>query len=180
MLSPLTRRVITVLLSQSLFSSLVFAQQGSSEGSRPRRVESEWPVAATSPSVLPTPTIRSLAGPEPKIRVALNTNARSAVISTTARLMTSGGGNTLVALDTSRVRVEPHMLSPIPRQSAEELYRVIVGGGSTRDEAEQTEKEIKKITSEDPQVTFDTETKTWGVLISSKPREEAEEISETL
>src|SRR6185369_5152498 len=181
MLSPLTRRVITVLLTQSLFSSLVFAQQGSSEGSRPRRVESEWPVAATSTSVLPTPTISSLAGPEPKIRVALNTNARSAVISTTARLMNaSGGGNTLVALDTSRVRVEPHMLSPIPQQSAEELYRVIVGGGSTRDEAEQTEKEIKKITSEDPQVTFDTEFRTWSVLISSKPREEAEQISETL
>ena len=181
MLSPLTRRVITVLLTQSLFSSLVFAQQGSSEGSRPRRVESVWPVAATSSSVIPTPTISSITGPEPKIRVALNTNARSAVISTTARLMNaSGGGNTLVALDTSRVRVEPHMLSPIPQQSAEDLYRVIVAGATTRDEAEQTEKEIKKITSEDPQVILDTETKTWGVLISSKPREEAEQISETL
>src|ERR1041385_5959719 len=181
MLSSLTRRVITVLLTQSLFSSFVFAQQGSSEGSRSRRVESEWPVAKTSPSVIPTPTISSLAGPEPKILVALNTNARSAVISTTGRLMNaSGDGNTLVALDTSRIRVEPHMLSPVPQQSGEELYRVVVTGGSTRDEAEQAEKEIKKITSEDPQVTFDTETRTWGVLISSKPREEAEQISETL
>src|ERR1051325_2849722 len=181
MLSSLTRRVITVLRTQSLFSSFVFAQQGSSEGSRPRRVESEWPVAKSSPSVIPTPTISSLGRPEPKIRVALNTNARSAVISTTARLMNaSGGGNTLVALDTSRVRVEPHMLSPIPQQATEELYRVIVAGATTRDEAEQTEKEIKKITGEDPQVTLDTETKTWGVLISFKPREEAEQISETL
>jgi stage II sporulation protein D len=180
MLSPLTRRVVTVLLSQSLFSSLVFAQQRSAEASRPRRVESEWPVA-TSPSVIPTPAISSLAGPEPKIRVALNTNARSAVISTSARLMNaSGGGNTLVALETSRIRVEPHMLSPIPQQLAEELYRVIVAGGSTRDEAEQTEKEIKKIVSEDPKIALDTETRTWSVLISSKPREEAEQISETL
>jgi len=181
MLSPLTRRVITVLLTQSLLCSVVLAQQGSSEGSRPRRVESEWPVAATSASVVPTPTISSLIGPEPKIRVALSTNARSAIISTTGRLMNaSGDGNTLVALDSSRIRVEPHMLSPLPQQSAEDLYRVVVTGASTRDEAEQTEKEIKKLTSEDPQVTFDTETRTWGVLISSKPREEAEQISETL
>src|SRR6476469_2339344 len=112
MLSPLTRRVITVLLTQSLLSSFVFAQQGSSEGSRPRKVQSDWPVAATSTSVISNPTITTIAGPEPKIRVALNTNARSAVISTTSRLMKGGGGNTLVALDTSRVRVEPHMLSP--------------------------------------------------------------------
>ena len=181
MLSPLTRRVITVLLTQSLLSSVVLAQQGSSEGSRPRRVQSEWPVASTSRPDIPTPAISPVVGPEPKIRVALNTNARSAVISTTSRLMNgSGGANTLVALDTSRIRVEPHLLSPLPRQSAEDLYRVIVAGATTRDEAEQTGKEIKKITSEDPQVTLDTETKTWGVLISSKPREEAEQISETL
>jgi len=115
MLSPLTRRVITVLLTESLLCSVVLAQQGSSEGSRPRRVESEWPVAATSASVVPTPTISSLIGPEPKIRVALNTNARSAVISTTGRLMNArGDGNTLVALDSSRIRVELHMLSPLP------------------------------------------------------------------
>jgi len=94
--------------------------------------------------------------------------------------MNASGGNTLVALDTSRVRVDPHLLSPLPHQSPEDLYRVIVSGATTRDEAEQAEKEIKKITSEDPEVTLDTETKTWGVLISSKPREEAEQISETL
>lgn len=181
MLSPLTRRVITVLLTQSLLSSLVFSQQGSSDGGRPRRVQSEWPLASTSSSVIPTAAISTLVGPEPKIRVALNTNARSAVISTTSRLMNaSGGGNTLLALDASRIRVEPHLLSPLPQQSPQELYRVVVAGASTRDEADQIEKEIKKITSEDPQVTFDTETKTWGVLISSKPREEAEQISEAL
>jgi hypothetical protein len=75
----------------------------------------------------------------------------------------SGSGTTLVALDTSRIRVEPHLLSPL-QPSAEELYRVVVAGAATRDEAEQTEKEIKKISGEDAQVTFDTETKTWGVL----------------
>ena len=180
MLSSLTRRVITVLLTQALLSSFVFSQQGSSEGGRPRRVQPEWPVNATPTSLIPSATITTLVGPEPKIRVALNTNARSALISTTSRLMNaSGSGTTLVALDTSRIRVEPHLLSPL-QPSAEELYRVVVAGASTRDEAEQTEKEIKKISGEDAQVTFDTETKTWGVLIASKPREEAEQISETL
>ena len=181
MLSPLTRRVVTAILTQSLLSPLIFAQQGSSEGGRPRRVQAEWPSSPTPTSVIASPVVTTLAGPEPKIRVALNTNARSAVISTTSRLMNaSGGGNTLVALDASRVRVAPHLLSPLPQSSAEELYRVVVAGAATRDEAEQTGKDIKKITSEDPQVTFDTETKTWGLLISPKPREEAEQISETL
>src|SRR6185295_18144167 len=112
MLSSPTRRVVTVLLTQSLFASLLFSQQGSSEGSRPRRVQSDWPVASTSSSNIPTPNLSTLVGPEPKIRVALNTNARAALISTSSRLMNASGGNTLVALDTSRVRVEPHLLSP--------------------------------------------------------------------
>jgi stage II sporulation protein D len=52
-----------------------------------------------------------------------------------------------------------------------------VAGASSKEEAEESAKEIKKIASEDSQVSFDTETKTWGLIVGSKqPREEAEEL----
>jgi stage II sporulation protein D len=179
MFSSLARRVTTVLLLHSLLFSAGVAQQTSQSGSRPRRVEGEWPVPATSTSPLPTAIITSIVGPEPTIRVALNTNARSAIIASTSHLMNASGSNTLLALDTSRVRVEPHLLSPLS-QGAEELYRVLVAGAASREEADQTAKEIKKVVNEEAQVTFDTETKTWGLLVGSKPRDEAEELLASL
>ena len=112
------------------------------------------------------------------IRVALVTDARSATISTTSRLMNAtGGSTTLLALDTSRVRVEPHLLSPQLPANNEDTYRVMVGGAASREEAEENAKEIKRASGEESQVAFDTETKTWGLMVGAKrPREEAEEL----
>ncbi len=88
----------------------------------------------------------------------------------------SGGSNTLLALDTSRVRVEPHLLGP-PPTNIEDSYRVMVAGATSREEVEESAKEIKKVANEDVQIALDTETKTWGVLVGSKQsREEAEEL----
>jgi len=110
--------------------------------------------------------------------VALTTDARSAVISSTGHLMNaSGGGKTLVALDTSRIRVDPRLLSPVPAVNADGAFRVTVGGAATREEAEENEKEIQKITDEDAHAAYDTETKTWGMFVGGKlSREEAEEL----
>ncbi|HEX6717101.1 MAG TPA: SpoIID/LytB domain-containing protein, partial [Pyrinomonadaceae bacterium] len=101
----------------------------------------------------------------------------SAVISTTGHLMNaSGGGTTLLALDTSRVRVDPRLLSPLPAIT-DGGFRVMVGGAATREEAEANEKEIQKITEEDAHAAYDTETKTWGMFVGGKlSREEAEEL----
>ncbi|HJX91089.1 MAG TPA: SpoIID/LytB domain-containing protein [Pyrinomonadaceae bacterium] len=178
MLSSLAQRVITVLLTYSLLCSVAFSQQSSKEESRPRRVQAEWPQAPTATPSIPTPVITSIVGPEPKIRVALSTDTRSAVISSTGRLMNaSGSGNTLLALDTSRVRISPHLLSPLPQANPEDSFTVTVVGAASRAEAEETAKEIKKLANEDAQVTFDTETKTWGLIVGSKqPRQEAEEL----
>src|SRR6185369_11487839 len=108
-----------------------------------------------------TPNVTTLTGPEPKIRVALTTDARSATISTTGHLMNaSGTGTTLVALDTARVRVDPRLLSPLPAQTEAVGLRVMVGGAATREEAEENEKDIQKITGEDAHAAYDTETKT--------------------
>jgi len=181
MRSSLARRAITLLLTHSLLCSFVFAQQQSKEESRPRRVQTEWPITPPSTSVIPvipTPVITSLTGPEPKIRVALSTDARSAVISSTSHLLnTSGGGNTLLALDTSRVRVAPRLLSPLPQTNDADTFRVMVVGAASREEADENAKEIKKIASEESQVVFDAETKTWGLIVGTKqPPEEAEEL----
>jgi stage II sporulation protein D len=175
MRSSLVRRAITFLLTHSLLCSAVFAQQSPTQ-SRPRRVESEWPQLPSTAPIIP-PVISSLVGPEPTIRVALTTSAHSATISTTGHLLkASGGSNTLLALDTSRVRVEPHLLGPLPTNPGDS-YRVMIAGATSREEAEENAKEIKKLVNEDPQIAFDSETKTWGLVVGPKQtREEAEEL----
>ena len=178
MRSSLARRVITLLLAQSLLVPAAFAQQQTPEATRPRRAQPVWtPPAATTP-IIAAPSLTALTGPEPKIRVALTTDARSATISTTSHLMNaSGGGTSLVALDTSRVRIDPRLLSPQPSSNENAGYRVLVGGAATREEAEQNEKEIQKITEHDAHAVLDTETKTWGMFVGGKlSREEAEEL----
>src|SRR5688572_3455566 len=101
MRSSLARRVITLLLAQSLLLPAAFAQQQQQqvpEATRPRRAQPAWTPPAATP-IITAPSLTTLSGPEPKIRVALTTAARSATISTTGHLMNaSGGGTTLVAL----------------------------------------------------------------------------------
>src|SRR5678816_2276418 len=177
MCSSLVRKAIALLLAQAFFLPIASGQQQTPEATRPRRAQPAWtPPVATTP-IISTPTLTTTTGPEPKIRVALTTDARSALISTTGHLMNaSGGGTTLVALDTSRVRVDPRLLSPMPAQSDDAAFRVTVGGAATREEAEENEKDIQKITGEDAHAAYDTETKTWGMFVGGKlSREEAAE-----
>ncbi|HEU4509357.1 MAG TPA: SpoIID/LytB domain-containing protein [Pyrinomonadaceae bacterium] len=178
MCRSLARRCIAFLLVQALLLPIAFAQQQTREATRPRRTQPAWPVPAASTPVIASPVLTAISGPEPTIRVALTTDARSATISTTGHLMNaSGGGTQLLALDTSRVRIDPRLLSPLPATSENAGHRVLAGGAATREEAEENEKEIQKITNLDAHAAFDTETKTWGMFVGGKlSREEAEEL----
>lgn len=182
MRSSLGRSITVLLLLHSFFLTITFGQQQSREETRPRRTQPTWPAPAATTPVITTSNLTPVAGPEPTIRVALTTSARSAVISTTGQLMNaSGGGSRLLALDSSRVRVNPRMLSPMPVNNDEDQYRVVIMGAASREEAEANEKEIQKISGDDAHVTYDADTKTWGLVVGSKrPREEAEEIVERL
>jgi stage II sporulation protein D len=171
------RRVIALLLVHALLLPVAIAQQ-SRDDTRPRRTQPAWPAPAASTPVITPPTLTPLSGPEPTIRVALTTDAHSAVISTTGHLMNaSGASKTLLSLESSRVRVEPRLLSPLPATNDDALYTVMVGSAPTRDEIEESEKEIQKLANEDAHVAYDTDAKTWRFAIGSKrPLVEAEEL----
>ncbi len=180
MCSSLARRVITLLLAQSLFLPIASAQQ--QQDTRPRRTQPVWTAPSATTPIVDSPGLTIATGPEPRIRVALTTDARSAVISTTGHLMNaSGGGSTLLAMDTSRVRVDPRLLSPMTAPADDGGFRVLVGGAASKEEAEENEKDIQKITGEDAHAILDTETKTWGMFVGGKlSREEAEELQARL
>ena len=178
----LARSVATLLVLHSLVSSSILAQTAQT---RPRRTQPEsqpqWvpPQTPSSPIQLPTTTL--IAGPEPTIRVALNTSVRSAVISTTGKLMNASAKTSVVALDSSRVRVEARQLSPMPSAVAQSLYRVTINGEETRERAEEIEQEIQKATGEEAHEVPDQKTNTWSVVVDkARSREEAEELRATL
>ncbi len=177
----------------SLFISIQ-GQQATREETRPRRIdaprtqvnqpagEGAWQAPTVGAVVTQAGGASRLAGAEPKIRVALITNARSATVSTTGRLMSATeNDSTLIPLDTPQVRLEPRLLSPPPLINSEDIYRLHVAGAASRAEAEEKAKEIRESFGEETQIVIDAENKTWGVLVGAKrPRSEVEELSARL
>jgi peptidoglycan hydrolase-like amidase len=190
----LARFTIAILLAQFINVIPAFSQ----EEMRPRRSQTERNSNdATKPASTPTPAsnedwkaptsdktvsldqLYTTSKQEPTIRVALATNARSATISTTGRLMNATDlATTLVALSVARVRLEPRLLSPVPLPSTgEPAHRLQITGLASRLEAEERSKEVREATGEDSQILQDTETKTWGLFVGRRlDLEEAEEL----
>src|SRR5262245_7230762 len=125
MCSSVARRVITLVLAQSLFLPIASAQQ---QETRPRRTQPVWPPPSATTPIIAAPALPPTTVPEPTTRVAVPSDARSATISPTGHLMNaSGGGPTLLALDPSRVRVDPRLLSPRQTVADDATFRVIDG-----------------------------------------------------
>lgn len=195
MRSSFVRRATTFVILQAQLLSLsifVCAQQSPREETRPRRInEAEKQIATpplgtwqAPPAHAPVSLSESLTtlGPEPKIRVGLATNLRSATVSTTGRLMSAGEtGSTQIPLDVAQVRLEPRLLSPRLEINSEDRYRLQIAGAASRDEAEQKAREIREVFDEQSQIVLDAETNTWGLLVGSRlSRGEAEELSARL
>lgn len=182
-----------VLLAQSFsISPITFSQERVREDGRPRRNQaspppqasgnSEWRLPASESPASVIESAVSVPGPEPQIRIALGIDVRWATVSTTGRLLqATGDGPTLLALDVARVRLEPRLLSPLPPITSENSFRLQVAGAVSREEAEQKAREVKEVIGEESQITFDAETKVWGLLVGSRrSRAEAEQLSERL
>ncbi|HKR61425.1 MAG TPA: SpoIID/LytB domain-containing protein [Pyrinomonadaceae bacterium] len=190
-----TNKLVTavVLLAQFVPASFTaFSQEPASDATRPRRTQAsspqipkgggDWQIpAAESPASVIQHAVLA-PGPEPKIRIGLAIDVRSASVSTTGRLLQAAeDGATLLALDVARVRLEARLLSPLPPITSENSFRLKVSGAATRAEAEQKAKEIEEAIGENSQITFDAETKAWGLLVGARrSRVEAEQLSERL
>ena len=114
--------------------------------------------------------------------MALATNVRAATVSTNGHLLNASDDDTkLVALDVTRVRLEPRLLSPLPAAAVDDdEFRLRIAGSSSREDAEEKAKEVREAIGEDSQVVFDTDTKTWGLLVGGRrPQIEAEELRVT-
>jgi stage II sporulation protein D len=189
------RSMTAILLASQLFSPLsavaVFSQQDTTQKPAKTSVEpsgqttsgqtksGEWNIATpltvfdqvvpNSPNNVSPVGVAAAKQPEPLIRVALATDVRSATISTNGHLMNATDlATTLVALDVSRVRLEPRMLSPLPAQERADVYRIQIAGLGSRADAEQKSRDVREASGEDSQIAFDTETKTWGLFVGER------------
>ena len=186
----LARSTIAVLFAlQVVNPSFVFSQDVSQKRSQtsapkaeppktpPQKSFGEWKIA-DSLTIFDQADSEPSSKREPLIRVALATDVRSAIVSTTGHLMNaSDEGSKLIPLDVARVRLEPRLLSPLPPIDNADLYRIQLAGMPAREDAEQKSKEVREAIGEDSQVVYDTETKTWGLLVGARrPQIEAEEL----
>jgi len=193
----LARSTVAVLLAlQVLSPSFVFAQQAGNQKQTQtsdqervptqkapaKKPSGDWQIGE-SLTIFDGPNANSVTKEttltkEPVIRVALATDVRAATVSTTGHLMNaSDDSSTLVAMDVTRVRLEPRLLSPLPPSDNADAFRIQIAGLPAREEAEQKAKDVKEASGEDSQIVFDTEAKTWELQIGARRSQiEAEEL----
>jgi stage II sporulation protein D len=186
----LARSTIIVLLALQLLSpAFVFSQQEirqrrtqtqvTPEKASAQTASGEWqPPAPPTAVTLDQSGVASSSPQEPTIRVALATAVRSATISTRGHLMNATDlATTLVAMDVTRVRLEPRLLSPLPASDNADTYRIQIAGLTSRADAEEKSRAVREATNEGSQVAYDTETRTWCLLVGARrPQIEAEEL----
>lgn len=183
---------VSLLLTTSLLFSTVVVSQERREESRPRRAQSDPEAAKTEPAPERKPaqawkaptnsitaneaTVTRLEA-EPMMRIALATDVRAASVSTNSQLLSATDlAQTFKPLDVTRVRVEAHLLAPVP--IVEENFAVRIAGLKTRDQAETQGRAIREATTETSQVVLDVETQTWGLLVGPRRSREAAEIAQ--
>src|SRR5258706_12285376 len=128
------------------------------EKSSPQTASTAWPSPAPSGVTLDQIGAPASSQPEPTIRVALATDVRSAIVSTSGHLLNaSEDGPAPVALDVARVRLEPRLLSPPPLTNIVDAFCIQISGLSPRDEAEQKSKEVQEASGDQSQIVFDAQ-----------------------
>jgi len=116
---------------------------------------------------------------EPVMRIALSNGSRSATISTNARLVNASEFNPqALPLETTRVRIESRMSSPVP-PSNDRPFDLEVGRSLSRDDADRMVEQIKQLTNIEARPVSDSADK-WKVVVRSQSPVEADELSAKL
>jgi stage II sporulation protein D len=159
----LLSKALTLLVVHALVATSL--AQDAMQQTRPRRTQTNTQQPA-SPATDETITTRLSA--EPTVRIGLITSARSVTISTSGRLLSASDTNTApVALAAPRVRLEARWLAPEPPAAQEETYRVEIARARSREDAERASREIKELTGEDSEVSYDNTSRTWQLRVGS-------------
>ncbi len=89
----------------------------------------------------------------------------------------TGEASSFLALDATRIRVEPRLLSSPQLNSVDEKFVIRIDGSASREEAEHKSRELREIVGEDTGVGYDASTAGWHVAIETKnSRDEANEL----
>jgi len=169
-------RVIAIVLlattGLSLPARLVLAQE-----TRDRTVTAEknnWPtdsksVAKTAGENSGTVTLST----EPVMRIALSTGTSAATISTTAKLLNvSDTPDTTQALETTRVRIESRMLTPV-HATGDHFYELTLANRLAREDADRLSESVRQNADEQAQVLADADK--WKVVLQKQSSAEIEE-----
>lgn len=123
----------------------------------------------------PARTTRTVDGrassPEPLMRIALSTNARTATISTTAQLLNASEINAQPqVLETANVRIEPRILSP---QQTSQNIEIQLAKSLSRDEADRLIESVRQLTEEEARAVAEPEDK-WRVIVVKQSVEDTD------
>ncbi|HEX8491524.1 MAG TPA: SpoIID/LytB domain-containing protein [Pyrinomonadaceae bacterium] len=155
-------KAITLVVAHALVASTL--AQDASQQTRPRRTQTITPPTSSAPVIASQTRLAS----DPVVRIGLTTSARSVNISTNGRLLNASDESApLVPLNVARVRLEARWLTPQAAPASEETFRVEIARAASRADAERAAREIKELTREDSEVTYDAASATWRLRVGS-------------
>lgn len=163
----LRSKVLTLIIAHALVaSSPGLRAQDAAQQTRPRRAQSSTrQPTASEPVEINTTRLQA----EPLMRIGLTTSARSVTISTNGRLLNASDENAAPApLSIARVRLEARWLAPQPPPVRAETFRVEVARAASRNDAEQAAREIKEMSGEESEVSYDAASRTWRLRVGSE------------
>lgn len=167
-------QAVTLLVLHALVATTL--AQDASQQTRPRRTQT---ITATTPaSSAPVVTNQTRFATDPVVRIGLTTSARSVNISTNGRLLNASAESTTpVPLASARVRLEARWLAPQPPSPQPETFRVEIARAASRADAERAAREIKEMSGEESEVSYDAASATWRLRVGSRlTASEADEL----
>lgn len=165
-------KILTLLMAHALVASSL--AQDAPQQTRPRRAQGTEQPASTGPVETGAARLSS----EPTVRIGLTTTARAVSISTSGRLLNASDENAPAApLSVARVRLEARWLAPQPPAQPPERFRVEIARAASRSDAERAAREIREMTGEESEVSYDAASGTWRLRVgSSLSAAEADEL----